>query len=80
VCDCQIRSADEKYRDQRGAEGCLDSVVGPSAFNHPVAIWPCHGQSGNQVIVASLRYLFESAENHAVIDFIKEVRFYSASA
>jgi len=53
VCDCQVRSADQKYKDRHGAAGCLDSIVGINAFNHPVNVWPCHGQGGNQVCQSS---------------------------
>jgi len=49
-CGCQIRSADERYRDVRGSAACLDSIVGSNAFNQPVSVWPCHGEAGNQVI------------------------------
>jgi len=46
---CQIRSADQKYKERQGSVGCLDSIVGSNAFNRPVNVWPCHGQGGNQV-------------------------------
>jgi len=54
MCDCQIRSADERYRDTQGSHGCLDSIVGSNAFNQPVSVWPCHGEAGNQVITLFL--------------------------
>jgi polypeptide N-acetylgalactosaminyltransferase len=48
VTSGDIRSHDHVYRDRHGYPACLDSIVGPNAYNQPVSVWPCHGQGGNQ--------------------------------